>query len=47
MIFVAIFDFSNFFVPDVIEGDAFHDLIASGMKLIAKNKKKLQCQPAR
>ena len=36
MTFVAIYDFSNFFVPDVIEGDAFHDLMASFMKLIAQ-----------
>ena len=41
MIFVAIYDFSNFFVPDVIEGDSFHDLMASLMKLMAKNKKKI------
>ena len=41
MIFVAIYDFSNFFVPDVIEGDSFHDLMASFMKLMAKNKKKI------
>ena len=40
MIYVAIYDFS-IFLPDVIEGDAFHDLMASFMKLIAKNKKKL------
>ena len=38
MIFVAIYNCSNFFVPDVIEGDSFHDLIASFMKLKAKNK---------
>ena len=25
------------FVPDVIDGDSFHDLIASFMKLNAKN----------
>ena len=31
----------NFFVPDVIEGDSFHDLIASFMKLNAKNKSKI------
>ena len=46
MIFVAIYDFSNFFVPDVIEGDAFHDLMASFIKLMAKNKKKI-ATPAR
>ena len=28
----------NFFLPDVIEGEAFHDLMASFMKLTAKNK---------
>ena len=36
MIFVAIYDFQIFYVPDVIEGDAFHDLMASFMKLIAQ-----------
>ena len=46
MIFVAIYDFSIFFVPDVIEGDAFHDLMASFIKLMAKNKKKI-ATPAR
>ena len=37
MVFVVIYDCSNYFVPDVIEGDSFHDLIASFMKLKAKN----------
>ena len=29
---------NNFTLPDVTEGDAFHDLMASFMKLMAKNK---------
>ena len=28
----------DIFLPDVTEGDAFHDLMASFMKLMAKNK---------
>ena len=28
----------NFSIPDVTEGDAFHDLMASVMKFMAKNK---------
>ena len=32
----------NFTIPDVTEGDAFHDLMASVMKLMAKNKKTIE-----
>ena len=32
----------NFSIPDVTEGDAFHDLMASVIKLIAKNKKTIE-----
>ena len=31
-----------FSIPDVTEGDAFHDLMASVMKLRAKNKKTIE-----
>ena len=34
--------FYNFTIPDVTEGDAFHDLMASVMKLMAKNKKTIE-----
>ena len=34
------------YVPDVTEGDAFHDLMASVIKLMAKNKK-IIAMPAR
>ena len=32
----------NFSIPDVTEGDAFHDLIASVMKRKANNKKTIE-----
>ena len=31
-----------FFLPDVTEGDAFHDLMASVMKLMANIKKTIE-----
>ena len=36
----------NLFLPDVTEGDSFHDLMASFMKLMAKSKNTI-AMPAR
>ena len=39
---LTIYYFAHFTLPDVTEGDAFHDLMASVMKLMAKNKNTIE-----